>query len=525
MAERVKPARDGKLLGFSAMSVGNTVSALLAYFRFAQITAIFGANWRTDALAVAMVFPQLLREVISHSFGSAFIPIYSRVVEQKGEKQGISFVNKILCWVFIVGAGFFAVLWFSSFEVVRLISPNGSPELLRLASTLLQIVLPIIVIGPFNGILSNFIKYEKRFRILPMAGILNLSVSLGVLLLVRDQISVRIMPVSMLAGGVSELVFLLYHSWRSGFSFKPSLSADPFVGQLARMSGPVVLGTVVGFFAPVADKMLASFLPESSVTAIDYANRIKTIVLSVVFGPLLVFADLDFSAEAARGKVDSLLAALRRSMNTTSLVMYPTAFLLSAMAVPVVSVFFQRGNLTGEDARYIGYALAFYAPWLAQFGIGSLVSRAFYAQKDSRTPVVIGIFGVVTNVLLNLILVGPLGIGGLALATTVTSTAKTIYLTWSLSRKMGGLELRLIALEQAKLLFSSLLAVGTCLLLFRFWVFSTEAPFGTRLLQLVLYTASSLVVMVASLHASGSKSFARIRLEITEKVGSRLKRR
>lgn len=521
MAASPKPKKDSKLLGFSFMSVGNAATAILAYLRFAQITAIFGANWRTDALAVAMVVPQMLKEVVSHSFGSAFIPIYSRVVANNSHRGGVDFVNKILCWILLIGLVLFGVFWFFSGAVVRLISPNGSPELLELADFLLKIGLPIIVLGPYKGILSNYIKFEKRFRVLTFAGVLNLAVSLAVIIAVRGRVGVSIMPISMLAGGIIELGYVFYHSFRSGFILKPSIAPDHYTRQLARMSGPVVLGTVVGFFAPIADKMLASFLPESSVTAIDYANRIKAIVLSVVFGPLLVFADLDFSAEAAKGKIDSLLSALRRSMNTTSLIMYPTAFLLSALAVPVVSVFFQRGNFTGEDVRYIGYALAFYAPWLAQFGIGSLVSRAFYAQKDSRTPVVIGIFGVIANVLLNLILVGPLGIGGLALATTVTSTAKTVYLTWSLSRKMGGLGLKLIFAEQMKLLLANLLAVAVCVVFANIWTFTTDAPFGTRLLQLLVFVTSGITVMTASLHITRSTSFMRIRQQVWGKLKSR----
>ncbi|HOO46495.1 MAG TPA: lipid II flippase MurJ [Deltaproteobacteria bacterium] len=520
MAERRRPGQDGKLFGFSVMSMGNMASALLAYFRFAQITAVFGANWRTDALAVAMVFPQLIKEVIAHSFGSAFIPIYSRVVEQRGHEQGVRFVSKVLTWISLAGLVFFAMLWLASDTIVKMVSPSGSPELLELASMLLRTVLPIIVLVPFSGILANFIKYEKRFRILPMAGIINLGVSLGMIVAVGDRIGVAIMPVSMIAGSVAELVFLLYQALLSGFRFRPSVAADSYAVQLARMSGPVVLGTVVGFFAPIADKMLASFLPESSVTAIDYANRIKAIVLSVVFGPLLVFADLDFSAEAAKGKLDSLLEALRKSLNTTSLIMYPTAFMLMMLAVPVVSVFFQRGNLTGADARYIGYALAFYAPWLAQFGLGSLVSRAFYALKDSRTPVVIGIFGVITNVLLNVILVGPLGIGGLALATTITSTAKTFYLTWSLSRKLGGLHLKLIAAEQGRLLASNMLGIGACVLMLRLWSFSTETPFLLRSSQLMVYSAAGFGVIAASLHFSGSTAMRRVISEIRSRRGS-----
>jgi len=270
--------------------------------------------------------------------------------------------------------------------------------------------------------------------------------------------------------------------------------------------------------------MLASFLPESSVTAIDYANRIKNIALAVVFQPLLTFADLSFSVNAAKGNAEALLANLRKNMNVTSLILFPTASLLTVLAVPVVSVFFQRGNFTGEDSRYIGYALAFYAPWLAQFGIGSLVSRAFYAQKDSATPVIIGIIGIVCNVLLNLLLVGPLGIGGLALATTVTSTGKTIYLIWSFSRKMGGLQLRLIVREQLRILAANVSLMAGSLLLIHLWPFSTEASILTRLSQLTAYTFCGISLMFLFLHASGSTTFAQVVSRITGKIRGRISR-
>ncbi len=117
----------------------------------------------------------------------------------------------------------------------------------------------------------------------------------------------------------------------------------------------------------------------------------------------------------------------------------------------------------------------------------------------------IGIIGVIVNVLLNLILVGPLGIGGLALATTVTSTAKTVYLIWSLSRKMGGLNLKLIAGEQLKLFAANLLAVAACLGAGYIWAFSTEAPFTTGL-QLVVYAYRS-VGSVVLLQLFRSTSF------------------
>lgn len=524
MSKNIRPAGNSKIIGLSALSISSVFSALLAYVRFAQITSIFGANWRTDALAVAMVFPFLVREVVAHSFGSAFIPIYSRVMEQKGHTAAVAFVGRVISWLILTCVVLLSILWFTSNGLVKIISPNGSPELLQLASVLLRIFLPMIILETINGILANFIKYEKRFTVLAVSGVLGLSISLAVLLFVRDNIGIQIIPISTLAGGISSFLFLLYQSTRSGFVMKPTLKRDIFLVQLTRMAGPVVGGTLVGFFAPIADKMLASFLPESSVTAIDYANRIKNIVLAVVFQPFLTFADLSFSIEAARGQKEQLLFVLRKNLNTTSMVMLPTSVLLTVLAVPVVSVFFQRGNFSSSDSEYIGYALAFYAPWLAQFGIGSLVSRAFYAQKDSATPVTIGIFGAVTNVLLNLILVGPLGIGGLALATTVTSTAKTIYLTWSLSRKMGGLHLKRILPEQLKILFANLTLAGITIILLRFWPFNTQASFHIRMLQLSVYSISGVAGMLIMLFVLKSTTVKNAVDQILPKIKNRISR-
>ncbi|HOP25802.1 MAG TPA: lipid II flippase MurJ [Candidatus Sabulitectum sp.] len=524
MAERPRPAGNTKLLGLSALSASSMAAALLSYFRFAETTAIFGANWRTDALVVATVFPFLVQEVVAHSFGSAFIPIYSRVMEERGRAGAVAFVNKTLSWLLLISSALVAVLWIFSDQLVRVISPSGSPELLELASALFRILLPMIILKTTNGILANFIKYERRFTTLAVTGVIGLSLSLLLLVVVRDSIGIRILPLSMLAGALIEFGYILYQSFRSGYKVDPSIAADPHVGQLGRMAMPVVGGTLVGFFGPIADKMLASFLPESSVTAIDYANRIKNIALAVIFQPLLTFADLSFSIEAAKGNEEALLSNLRKNMNLTSLILFPTAALLTVLAVPVVSVFFQRGNFTGDDARYMGYALAFYAPWLAQFGIGSLVSRAFYAQKDSATPVIIGIIGIICNVLLNLILIGPLGIGGLALATTVTSTGKTVYLIWSLSRKMGGLNLRLIIGEQFRILLANAFLVVGALLLIRFWPFSTESDIVTRFLQLAAYSSIGVLFMLVFLRVSGSSTFREISSRIAEKVRGRISR-
>jgi len=103
VTERAAPKPQGAVFGFSVLSLANLLTAVLSYLRFAGIARIFGADWRTDAFAVALVLPFLVRDLIVHSFGSTFLPIYARVVEKKGKKGGVRFTNLVITWVAVSG--------------------------------------------------------------------------------------------------------------------------------------------------------------------------------------------------------------------------------------------------------------------------------------------------------------------------------------------------------------------------------------------------------------------------------------
>jgi len=186
-----------------------------------------------------------------------------------------------------------------------------------------------------------------------------------------------------------------------------------------------------------------------------------------------------------------------------------------------VSVLFQRGSFTAENAGYVAYALAFYAPWLMRSGLFSLTSKAFYALKDSTTPVVIGILGLVVNVLLNFILIGPLGIGGLALATTVSSTMKAVYQTWALSKKLGGLGLKEILPEQLRIVFAVGVMLGVVLLLKGAMPFNPAGSFSARAIMLAVYGLSGSVVYFLALAAIRCRTLSATAERIMTKLRSR----
>jgi putative peptidoglycan lipid II flippase len=462
--------------GYSLLSSANVVIALLTYLRQAVVADVFGLSWKTDAFAVAMVFPTLMRQIVGHSFNSTFLPVYSDVLENKGRGAADRLLGRVLTWIGFAGSLMVALLLLFSRELIGMAGPGLSTEGTLLSADMLRILAPVIILAAVNGTLDALLMYRHRYVLVSALRIGSVGLTLLTVVLGHAAFGIYVLPLSGLAGPLLVFPVALLLTSRGGRW--PRLAADPRESDFAtllRMAAPVTLATVVGFMGPIFDKMLASYLRSSSVTALEYANRIKMVAHAILIGPLISLADVQLSRKAARQAVEELKRAMLANVRWSTFITLPFAIMMTTLAVPLVVALFRRGSFTVSDAGLVGYALAFYAPWLAQFGAGAVVSRGFYALKDTLTPVLIGVWAMVCNVLLNFILVGPLGVGGLALATTLSSTAKTAFLYYSFRRKVGPLGARRTVVEHLRILLAGTAMVGVILLLDRAWPFDLQA--------------------------------------------------
>lgn len=499
------PGSPGVLRGFSVLSSMNFLIALFSYLRFAWVASIFGADWRTDAFAISLVVPFLIRDLITYTFASSFLPIYARVFEEQGRKGAVRFVNRVLTMITISGTILLAAMYAGSRSVIHAVSPGVTPDMQTLASSMLKILAPMVLLKVMSVILTNFTYYDRRYLASGISNLLDLVVSAAIILAAGPRHGIMVLPISFTAGVGASFLFMLASAMKSGYIIDPNLEKDRYIPQLFRMAVPVLIGASAAVLGPVVDKMLASFLRASSITALDYGDRIRTIVNNVAFTPFAIMAEVSFSALAARGEVSRMLEQLNSWMNRTSILLFPIAAALTAVSFPFVSILFQRGSFTVENARYVSYALACYAPWLLFTGLFTLTSRVFYALKDTATPVTIGIIGLVLNVLLNFILIEPWGIGGLALATSFALGVKAFYQAWALSRKLPGVDFRPIVPEQMKMLLATGVMTLVMLAAQRVVEFAPDGSFPLRAGMLLLYVTAgtaAYLLMLAALRCS-----------------------
>jgi putative peptidoglycan lipid II flippase len=173
------------------------------------------------------------------------------------------------------------------------------------------------------------------------------------------------------------------------------------------------------------------------VSHLFYAQRLYQFPLGV-FGVSLATAIFPvMSAEAARGDFESLCRTVARGLRCTVFVALPATVGLILISGPIVAAIFQRGRFTGVDTGATALTLSFYALGLIGYFAQQVLTRAFYSLQESRVPAQSAVLAVFINLLLNLTLVWPLGLGGLAAATAVSSYVQVAVLTLVLQRRFG----------------------------------------------------------------------------------------
>ena len=498
----------GKGAGFSLLSIGNLFIALVTYLRFAEIAQIFGTTWQTDAISIAMVIPILLQQVISTAFGAAFMPIYSRVILEKGDAAANRLVSRIVNWMSISGAFLIGTVLLVGSSVVRIIGPGVEENTVVLAGQILKIFLPVIFLNSIEGILHNFMIYGKRYGLVSFVRVFQIVVSYIVVLLGHESLGILVIPISGVAGAIVSFSISAVISLRLRLRYQVMIDPrDSDFREMIRLAIPIIIGVITGFLGPVADKILASFLRASSVTAIDYAARIKNLIRIVLIQPIIVLSTVSFAKIAAENNLQKLKYEISSFIKYISYYAVPVSGILVVLSVPLISILFQRGNFGPEQSQHIGYALVFYSPWFAQLGIGLIVRRAFYSIKETTIPVVLGIWAVFANILLNIILIGPLGIGGLALATTLTSTAKTLFQMYFLRKKLGGINGSDFFPEYLKILVATVVMAGYLVLSCKLFPIDLNATLAIRIYKLIICVVPGIVLYVAVTALLGSTTF------------------
>ncbi|MGI6686999.1 MAG: murein biosynthesis integral membrane protein MurJ [Christensenellales bacterium] len=401
------------------------LSKVLGFLREMVLAFYFGANTQTDVFFIAQSMPSTLFPAVCNSFATAFVPLY---VSQLGKSQndGNRFASNALKFsvTLVIVLSFFSVLIMPI--AVKLIFPsltelNFSNAVLF--SRIIMIGFPFVMI---QYMLSAFLSTHKRYLETQIAGLFfSISLILATIVFSNERGMIMLI-ISVSFAHFLQAVYLWFVSRKHVRLETSTVLFMSDIKSLVVFTLPILLSNLVLQVNGIVSRSIASSLADGSVSAMNYAQTIDNMLIGVLITSLTLVLYPIMATESGNG--NSQRGVFEKGIKFTVMSLVPISVIFSVFADSIVSIIYERGvfdkmavNLTASFLRFSSLQYAF-------FGIRELLTRRYYVEKNTKTPLLINVFGMVMNVLLAFILSKKLGVAGIAIANTIFITIVAVLM-------------------------------------------------------------------------------------------------
>ncbi|HEX9635194.1 MAG TPA: murein biosynthesis integral membrane protein MurJ [Candidatus Limnocylindria bacterium] len=424
------------------LTIAALASRLLGWVRLLVIGSQFGASRELDAYFAAFRIPDAIFQlVVAGALSAALIPVFSGYRARQQEQEAWRLASSVINLVLIALAGLSLIMAILAPVLVPVVAPGFDAPTTELTIRMTRVMLLSPVLIGMGAVVSGILNSYERFAVPALAPLAyNLAIILAAIVL-APIMGIEGLAVGVAVGSLAHLAIQLPALGRVGQRYDLTIGlSHPGVRQVLKLMGPRMLGLAAGQLNFIVSTVLASGLPEGSLTAYNYAFQLSQIPVGVLGVSVAVALFPTLSRDAALGRVPEIRRQVAGSLRILVFLAAPLTAAMIVLAGPIASVFFQYGLFTERSAERTAGALVFFAIGLTGHIVVHLLTRAFYAMQDTRTPVVWAIIAVAINVPLMVWLVGPMGVEGLALALSISALLEVVGLLWALRRRIDSVE-------------------------------------------------------------------------------------
>lgn len=461
----------------------------LGFMREVAMSATFGMNEVTDAYKTAFNIPCLLLSALISAVAAVFIPIFNEKHE-KGVDAERGFVGSL----FAAGLALSAIVALITFaalpSLTRLMLPNAPTQTIELTIKLSRIMMPMALFVFLYRLLTAYLQARFHFTTPAAATCVSaICIIIGIYVSNGDIVVVAIWT---LIGMAMEFVTQVPTAISRGFNVRGKISLfDDGLRQVAFLMLPLLAMYVFDQLYIVFDRVAASANP-GDISALDYGNRITTMVSAAL---LVTIATVLYPAMTRdAGERSAFAGHFSFGINLNIIIGLPAMVALFILATPITRLVYERGAFGGEQTAITAGVLACYAIGMIGVGVKELCNRAFWAQKSTKTPMVIGIVSVVVNIALEFPLYAMFGVSGVALASAISASLASLTLILLLRKRVQHVGGRDIITCLCKTVAATVIMSIVLLIL-------------TRVFGMVSSTGRSLIVHLGVAIAAGVVSY------------------
>lgn len=489
------------------------LSNVIGYVRELLLANFFGASYVIDAYLMAQSIAFILFTGIMSAIATSFVPLYSNENEINGFQSGNRFTSGVVNLVTLLTL-MLAILGLLFAEpVVSFIAYGFSGQAHILTVHYVRIGFIVAAIFSVNEIVKTFLHCNDGFTVEKLSGF-SVNIFLIIFIILSSFYQKEWLMYGYLLGYSTNLLLCIYFARSKGFRFSFTFPEKSVLKQILTMVLPVFIGSAAGQINNLVEKFLASGLHEGSVSYLGYAGTVNNMLMTLGTAAILLVIYPQLSNQIAQNDLAQFKKTFTGSLDFLIIILVPLTFGTIALAVPGVSVLYERGQFGSADVIKTAGVLICLSIGMIGFGLNSIISKAYYSFQDSKTPMLIGFISIIINIVASLLLIGRMGVYGLALATSLAALFSMVPNAWLLKRKIGGINYRYSLVIFIKSAAASIIMGAAAYGLYYFITDYLACRFIIRLIVLIAAILVGIVIYTYSMRLMKVKEVS----EITRRV-------
>lgn len=427
------------------LMLANLSSRILGFVRESLIADFFGKSGATDAYTTAFILPDLIYWLlVGGVLSAAFIPVFSEYIAKGKEEEGWHVVSSVVNIIFLT-LGVLATLGILfAPQFIRLEAPGFPAQNIGLAVHLTRIILLQPLLLALSGLTMGILNSYKIFWPSAVGTVLYNAcvIVFGSLLAKSDNpSSISGFAFGVVAGAAANFAVQIPALRKVGIRYRPIIDwKHPGVRRIAALAVPIIISYSVNQIPVMINTNVGSTLGSGSITALRYSYRLLQLPVGIFALAIAVAIFPTMTEQAALQQWENLRQTTSSSIRMVIFATVPISVGMIVLRYPLIRFLFQHGEFTAKDTITTAVPLLYYALGITAQSFNLILPRAFYALKDTWTPVILGIISMGMEVVGILLFVRFLGVGGLALATTLNYATNMLLLVYFLKKKLQRID-------------------------------------------------------------------------------------
>lgn len=426
------------------------------FLRDIVLSYYYGASYITDAYIISLTIPIVIFSFVSMGLSTSLIPSYTKIKNKQGKQSADDFLSRLIIFLGYSTTILIGIILVIPSFAVKIFTANINEQTLEMASLLTRInifsLYPLLLFAMFSG----YLQINNQFRISSIAP-LGSHITSIVGFYLSTIYSLTFLGYTTVLGFLIQLLIIIPFVKQKKYKFKYHFKRnDKELKYFLSLASPVIIGSSITQLNLLVDRYIASGLGEGRISALEYsskliqfANGIIAVSIAITMYPLITNLLSTEKIKEAQNQITS-------SLINVVVYLSPISVLILIFSEEIVEVLFGRGAFDDFAVSLTASSLFFYAIGLVFLGLREVISRAFFAHSNTKLPMINASLFLLVNIFLSVSLSKQLGVGGVALATSITSILSFFSLLHLYIRKIGVLKIQKMFYATTKVFISLL---------------------------------------------------------------------